>query len=109
MHTSRTLRHPGVGRDPVCAPKAWIPAYAGMTEELCACLSYKGGWRMASTGALRACPLVIEHGRGLQGRGVLRSGLGREGRLSILRGQGRSYRGHPRRPNSNTQEGFSAP
>ena len=46
MHPSRTLRHPyagsyaapcvGVGSAPVCAPKAWIPICAGMTEELCA-------------------------------------------------------------------------
>jgi len=40
MHTSPIFRHPGVGRDPVCAPKDWlcipvgqIPAYAGMTEK----------------------------------------------------------------------------
>jgi GT2 family glycosyltransferase len=36
LHTSPNLRHPGEGRDPVCAPKARIPASAGMTEELCA-------------------------------------------------------------------------
>jgi ATP-dependent DNA helicase RecG len=32
--TDRNPRHPGVGRDPVRAPEAWIPAYAGMTEEI---------------------------------------------------------------------------
>jgi len=34
MHTSQMLRHPGEGRDPVCAPKTWIPAFAGMTNRL---------------------------------------------------------------------------
>jgi hypothetical protein len=28
------LRHPGAGRDPVRAPKVWIPACDGMTEYL---------------------------------------------------------------------------
>jgi len=37
-HTTsvQLLRHPGAGRDPVRAPKTWIPAFAGMTNRWCA-------------------------------------------------------------------------
>jgi hypothetical protein len=42
------LRHPGAGRDPVRAPKNWIPACAGMTEYLRGVPTLKagdlGGW-----------------------------------------------------------------
>lgn len=34
MHTSRIFRHPGVGRDPVGAPKAWIPGFRRNDEQV---------------------------------------------------------------------------
>ena len=37
MNATERLRHPGTGRDPASAPKAWIPACAGMTGEMSAC------------------------------------------------------------------------
>jgi hypothetical protein len=43
LKTRVYLRHPDVGRDPVRAPKNWIPAFAGMTEYLRGVPTLKAG------------------------------------------------------------------
>ncbi len=52
------LRHPGEGQDPVRAPITWIPAFAGMTEEL---------WAYASLEGERLMSLVLSRTAGRTG------------------------------------------